>query len=178
MCWYIPLIWATHSAGNLHKNNGKRKAFFFVCLHLLASTSVGGYFFRIPAYAEDQLKYPVSWDRATTRLLDFSFKAPHCSLISVSSLDFWWVCWLCVVCSAGVFTGNACWCWRLRGGEAMGRWSVVALGVTLRIGSGEQRSTRSLKWSLPRFCQRTMKGWLSGSYTPQNMVKTGRWIDG
>jgi hypothetical protein len=29
---------------------------FFACFHLLASTSVGTYFFRIPAYTEDQLK--------------------------------------------------------------------------------------------------------------------------
>jgi hypothetical protein len=31
------------------------------CLHLLASTPVGTYFFRIPVYTEDQLKYLASW---------------------------------------------------------------------------------------------------------------------
>jgi hypothetical protein len=33
--WHTPLIWATPSAGGLHKDNGKRKGpFFFVSLHL------------------------------------------------------------------------------------------------------------------------------------------------
>jgi hypothetical protein len=50
-------------AGGLHKDNGKRKgSSFFACLHLLASTSVGAYFFRIPAYTEVQLKHLASWD--------------------------------------------------------------------------------------------------------------------
>jgi hypothetical protein len=35
---------------------------FFSCLHLLASTSVGTYFFRIPAYAEDQMRQLTLWD--------------------------------------------------------------------------------------------------------------------
>jgi hypothetical protein len=34
----------------------KEDAFFFACLHLLASTSVRTYLFRIAAYIEDQLK--------------------------------------------------------------------------------------------------------------------------
>jgi hypothetical protein len=59
----LSLIWATPSAGDQHKDNGRRKdSFFFICLHLLASTSVGTYLFRIPAYTEDQLKQPALWD--------------------------------------------------------------------------------------------------------------------
>ena len=47
---------------------GKSKgSFFFACLHLLASASAGTYFFRIPAYTEDQLKQPALW---TEQLLD------------------------------------------------------------------------------------------------------------
>jgi hypothetical protein len=60
---YTPLIWAIPSAGGLHKGNGRKKAsFFFACLALLPSTSVGTYFFRIPAYIEAKLKYLASWD--------------------------------------------------------------------------------------------------------------------
>jgi len=52
-----PLGWAIPSARGLHKDNRKRKGLiFFECLHLLASTSVGTHFFRIPVYAEDHLK--------------------------------------------------------------------------------------------------------------------------
>jgi hypothetical protein len=53
----------TQSGPYLLLGNRKKKAsFFFACLHLLASTSVGTYFFRIPAYTEDQLKQLASWD--------------------------------------------------------------------------------------------------------------------
>jgi hypothetical protein len=61
--WYTPLIWTIPSSYVLHKDNGKRKgSFLFVCLHLLAGTSVGTYLFRIPASTEDQLEYLASWD--------------------------------------------------------------------------------------------------------------------
>jgi hypothetical protein len=45
------LIWATPSAGDLCKDIERRKidSLFFACLHLLASTSVGTYFYRRPA---------------------------------------------------------------------------------------------------------------------------------
>jgi hypothetical protein len=33
-----------------------QKKLFFTCLHLLASTSIGTYFFRSQPYTEDQLK--------------------------------------------------------------------------------------------------------------------------
>jgi hypothetical protein len=44
---HIPLIWATPSAGDLHKDIGRRK----ICssLDLFSSTSVGIYFYRRPA---------------------------------------------------------------------------------------------------------------------------------
>jgi hypothetical protein len=75
----MPVIWAIPSAGGLHKGNGRKKAFFFsACLHLLASTSVRTYLFRIPAYTEDHLKHLTLWDWATTRFLDFPFTAAHC----------------------------------------------------------------------------------------------------
>jgi hypothetical protein len=51
---------------------------YFTCSHLLAGTSVGTHYLRIPAYTEDQLKLLAPWDRATTRLLDFLFTATHC----------------------------------------------------------------------------------------------------
>jgi hypothetical protein len=41
----------------------KNEGFIFLCLlALTASTSVGTYFFRIPAFTEDQLKHVDLWD--------------------------------------------------------------------------------------------------------------------
>jgi hypothetical protein len=62
--WHTSLIWTIPFAGGLHKDNGRReiRLLFFTCLHLLASTSVGTSFFRIPASTEDQLKNLASWD--------------------------------------------------------------------------------------------------------------------
>lgn len=70
--WYTPLIWATPSSGDLHKNIGRRKihsslsACTYLPAHLLQYTS-----------AEDQLKLALL-DWATIRYLDFPFKADHC----------------------------------------------------------------------------------------------------
>jgi hypothetical protein len=55
--WYTPLIWATPSAGDLHKDIGRRQihsslpACPYLPAHLLESTS-----------AEDQMKQLASWD--------------------------------------------------------------------------------------------------------------------
>jgi hypothetical protein len=59
-----------HIKGHWKKEN----SLFFTYLDLLASTS---YFFRIPAYTEDQLKQLASQGWATTRFLDFPFIASH-----------------------------------------------------------------------------------------------------
>jgi hypothetical protein len=56
-----PLIWVIPSAGGLLRTIRGKIFFFFTRLYLLASKSVGNYFFRIPAYT-DQLKYIASWD--------------------------------------------------------------------------------------------------------------------
>lgn len=66
--------------------------------------------------------------------LSFCF---HCGL-SVCVL----ICVLPVflACLAGVFPGNACWCWRL---DARGRWSASVLGVILWIGFEETEWKRS-----------------------------------
>jgi hypothetical protein len=56
----------------------KKCSFFFTCLHLRASTSVGTYLLGIPAYTEDQLKHLASWDWATSRFLNFPFTIAHC----------------------------------------------------------------------------------------------------
>jgi hypothetical protein len=51
----------------LHKDIRKKEAsLFFACLHLLASTPVGAYIFRIPDYTEIHLKPPCG----TEKLLD------------------------------------------------------------------------------------------------------------
>jgi hypothetical protein len=48
--WYTPLNWAMPSAGDLHKNIGRKKILSSSpAWHLLASTSVGVYFYRRPA---------------------------------------------------------------------------------------------------------------------------------
>lgn len=48
-----------------------------------------------------------------------------CSLVSVCSLGFWRLWWLCgpvfLTCSADVFTGNPCWCWRLGYWDDLGK---------------------------------------------------------
>ena len=57
-----PDLEAIPSAVGLCKDNGGRKTFFFfICLHLLASTSVGAYF-RTAAYTEDHVKHSASWN--------------------------------------------------------------------------------------------------------------------
>ena len=65
-------------SGGLHKDTGKGSSLFFTCLYLLASTSIGTCFFSIPAFTEDQLKPPASWNWATPRFLGFPFTAAHC----------------------------------------------------------------------------------------------------
>ena len=69
--WHTPLIWATPSAGDLHKDIGKKNSFFFVCLHLLPAHLLQS------TSTEDQLKQLASWDWATTRFLDFQLTADH-----------------------------------------------------------------------------------------------------
>lgn len=83
------------------------------------------------------------------------FGCMFCSLVSFSYLYFQWLSWICVAC----FTGLLCqcvhrcssWCQRLSEGEANGRWSIAALGVTLRIESGEiekvEKVYRQHTWS-------------------------------
>jgi hypothetical protein len=54
--WYIPLIWAAPSAGDLIRTMGKGSICSSFHFHLLASIFVGTYFCRIPVYREDHLK--------------------------------------------------------------------------------------------------------------------------
>ena len=68
----VLLIWATPSAGGLHKDSGRRKTCF-------SSTSVGTYLLRTPAYTEGQLKQPATWDWST---IDFGFPIHSCSLLN------------------------------------------------------------------------------------------------
>jgi hypothetical protein len=51
-----------------------------LCHHIHSFTGIKAYSSRIPDYAEDQLKTPASWAWGTTRFLDVSFIASHCSI--------------------------------------------------------------------------------------------------
>jgi hypothetical protein len=74
----------------------------------------------------------VSLDRMGILFLSFCFHSglSECVLTYVMPVFF-------LACLAGMFPGNACWCWRLGYEDDRGRWSASVLGVTLWIEFGE-----------------------------------------
>lgn len=65
-----------HTAGGLYKDN------------VPASTFADPYPFRIPEYAEDQLKHPTSWDWASPRFLNFHSELATVQLVVLQPVSY------------------------------------------------------------------------------------------
>jgi hypothetical protein len=95
--WASPLIWTIPFAGDLHKDNGKKKGLFFACLHTLCQHICWNLLLQDSSLYRRPAETPSLLGWAATRFLDFPFTAAHCGVSWTADCKrFPWIHFMCI----------------------------------------------------------------------------------